>query len=467
MLVSTRLNAEVVVDNTGNVLDLPVIVTEEGLLGSYLRYMVIYRNKSRSWQNKSVQAIQLLLDYVYVNHKVFLKPQHLFKEFSNSLYTGTIGENGDDPSGLRWHARDPKNAKNLINLVTHYTDWLANKNEDENLRLNPFRQADSFEEKMNWAAYCQKRDRAFLSHLWSDQKAREDNKMVRSSISSELGSDRVINLNPPKSFPEEYLDSLLWIGFTRYGHAHAPRFVDRYNLRDILITMLMNFGGARLSETFHLYVEDIQPDEQYGCIVRIHHPENGLSPCGQMKRAQYLKKVYGLAPRNRLRQTSTQFAGWKGSLLTDSRTKSFEVFWFPSEAGFLFKRLWGIYLADQRCSQNRKIQHPYAFTGRNGLPATIRSYNAAHARAVERIGLTLSKESGTTPHGHRHAYGHRLADSDVEQLIIKSALHHSSLESTGVYTEPGVSQVRKQLILSEKRMAISTSALLTQDYSDA
>jgi site-specific recombinase XerD len=450
------LNADVVVDNTGIALELPVIITGEGLLSSYLQYMMIYRNKSRSWQSKSVQAIQLLLDYISVNQNVFQKPQHLFSEFSNSLFTGTVDQNGDDPSGLRWKARDPKNAKNLINLVTHYTDWLANKNEDDNLRLNPYRKADSFEEKMNWAAYYQKRDRAFNSHLWAEKDARDENKSVRSGKPSELSSERVLDTNPPKSFPEQYLDSLLWTGFTKYGHAHASQLNDRCNLRDILITILMNFGGLRLSETFHLYIEDIEPDEEYGCTVRVHHPETGLSPCGQMQRSEYLKRKYGLAPRNRVKHTSTQYSGWKGALLTDSHTKSFEVYWFPSEAGFLFRKLWGIYLADERCIANTKLYHPYAFTGRNGQPATIKSFNAAHKRAVERIGLTSCKEKGTTPHGHRHAYGHRLSDSGVKQLIIKNALHHSSLESSGVYTEPGASQVRKHLRSSECKMSVST-----------
>ena len=455
MLVSTKLNADVVVDNTGNVLELPVIITGEGLLRSYLQYMVIYRNKSRSWQSKSVQAIQLLLDYVSVNQKVFQKPQDLFSEFSNSLFTGTVDENGDDPSDLRWKARDPKNAKNLINLVTHYTDWLANKNEDEDLRLNPYRQADSFEEKMNWAAYYHKRDHAFFSHLWSNKDAGDENKRVRSSKPSEISSERVSNIDPPKSFPEKYLDALLWAGFTKYGHAHAAQLINRYNLRDILITILMNFGGLRLSETFHLYIEDIEPNEEYGCTIRVYHPEKGLSPCGQMQRSEYLKREYGLDPRNRKKHTSTQYSGWKGALLTDSRTNSFEVYWFPSEAGFLFRKLWGIYLADERCIANTKLSHPYAFTGRNGYPATIKSFNAAHKRAVQRIGLTPCKEQGTTPHGHRHAYGHRLSDSGVEQLIIKNALHHSSLESSGVYTEPGSLQVRKHLSNSECRMSVS------------
>ena len=60
---------------------------------------------------------------------------------------------------------------------------------------------------------------------------------------------------------------------------------------------------------------------------------------------------------------------------------------------------------------------------------------------------------GTTPHGHRHSYGQRLAADGATDLTIKSAMHHSSIESSGVYTQPKSTQVRATLAALESKMA--------------
>ncbi len=65
---------------------------------------------------------------------------------------------------------------------------------------------------------------------------------------------------------------------------------------------------------------------------------------------------------------------------------------------------------------------------------TLSQYNKAHAVACERIGLTVSKAQGTTPHGHRHAYGRRLRNASVDKALIRRFMHHASLESQEVYT---------------------------------
>ena len=65
----------------------------------------------------------------------------------------------------------------------------------------------------------------------------------------------------------------------------------------------------------------------------------------------------------------------------------------------------------------------------------LSQYNKAHAAACERIGLTVGKALGTTPHGHRHAYGQRLKNGEVEEEYIRRCMHHASLISQRVYTE--------------------------------
>ena len=61
------------------------------------------------------------------------------------------------------------------------------------------------------------------------------------------------------------------------GKQSSPRLEERLNLRDILITMLMNFGGLRVSEPFHLFVHDVLPDPYHPdrAYVRVFLPEEG------------------------------------------------------------------------------------------------------------------------------------------------------------------------------------------------
>ena len=49
----------------------------------------------------------------------------------------------------------------------------------------------------------------------------------------------------------------------------------------------------------------------------------------------------------------------------------------------------------------------------------LRTQRESHEKAVEKIGLTVGKHYGTTPHGHRHAYGRRLKNAlkNIEEAI--------------------------------------------------
>jgi hypothetical protein len=76
---------------------------------------------------------------------------------------------------------------------------------------------------------------------------------------------------------------------------------------------------------------------------------------------------------------------------------------------------------------------------------SMESYKQMHRRAVERIGLTVGKLRGTTPHGHRHAYGRRLTRAGVDPVLRKKALHHKALASQAVYTAPNMAEVARAL----------------------
>lgn len=200
----------------------------------------------------------------------------------------------------------------------------------------------------------------------------------------------------------------------------------------------------------------------------MHHPEYGLAPGGKTNRAAYLQSQYGLQPRNRLvKATDPLFLGWKNGLITDPHRRCFEVFFYPYEAGQVFAGLWRDYHLKQRVKPKAGEAHPYAFTNRDGQPYSHRMFRKAHKLAVKRVGLMYEKMEGTTPHGHRHAFGQRLAGDCASQLTIRNAMHHVSLESSLVYTQPTSTQMRQELRDLEERMrlrhAYPSDCLVTKD----
>lgn len=437
---SSHREYRTVIGATGQKAVLPVVVTDNGALDQFALYMYGKRTMSRSWQDAATLAIQLLLDYMDVHQGVFEKPAELFTEFSNALFTGTI-ESGRDPSGLYWRARLPDNASTLIGHITQFTDWLAKINQKAELQLNPWRQATRYEERLNWAAYSHRRDNAFLSHLW---RSKPNTDQSREVCARRLPVD---DLTPAKTFPEGKIDLLLDDGFRR--RARDKR--GPIDLRNVLITLLMHYGSLRLSEALSLWSDDVTV-ENGNVIVRIYHPDYGLAPDGKTMRTVHLQERYGLLPRKELVKNDQLFLGWKNPLITDEVLKCFEVFFFPSAAGMKFVKLWRDYHLKQRVRPAANAQHPYAFTNRNGQPYTHYMFRKAHRLAVMRIGLEYGKHLGTTPHGHRHAFGQRMAAADSPVLSIKTAMHHQSIESSKTYTQPTSDDFRNRLFEMESRL---------------
>jgi site-specific recombinase XerD len=431
------------VDATGQQHVLPVIVTEHGVLEQFARYMHLNHRKSRSWQDSSVFAVRLLLEFMEANHAFYDEPRMLFTAFSDALFTGTVSNIGD-PSGLLWQPRQPDDAGRLIGHITKFTDWLALVTEDAMLQLNPWRQATWHEERLNWAAYSHRRDNAFLSHLWRSKPQTSQSRAVRSRT---LPVERQ---TPAKAFPEGYFELLVSEGFRRRTRdSRGPT-----DLRNVLITYLMHYGGVRLSEALSLWIDDVSVEDGE-VIVRIYHPEYGLTPGGKTNRAACLQSQYGLQPRNRLvKATDPLFLGWKNGLITDPQRRCFEMFFYPYDAGQVFAGLWRDYHLKQRVKPKVGEAHPYAFTNRAGQPYSHRMFRKAHKLAVKRIGLVYEKMEGTTPHGHRHAFGQRLARDGASQLTIRNAMHHVSLESSLIYTQPTAKQMREELRDLECRMRL-------------
>lgn len=447
-MMHATIHAKVVRDNTGVHAEIPVILTDNGPLMPLVDYLLKHLGvRSQTWMTKVVQGVSLLLDYMEFNQECFDNPAKLFETFAQHLYTGTVGADGVDPSTLYWQGRSPAVVRQLVTLVSDFSDWMAR--EVGAKPLNPCREATGYEEMLAWAAWHQKRDRAFLAHTWDLETASLAMTRARNVL---LKRTPLIDHDKVKFFPDDRISDLLFKGFIVPGKQNSPRIAERVNLRDILITLLMHYGGLRMSEPFHLYVQDVVADPIYpgSALVRVYHPSQGAAPPDWMDakgkpvrcyRNAYLRGKYGMRPRDEYADTAQLFAGWKGNTL-NATDKSMDVYWFPQWAGELFWKLWILYLMQR---VQKECNHPFAFVTLDGKPYALDSFENQHRRAVERIGLTVAKALGTTPHAHRHAYGQRLADAEIDPIYRKKALHHKSLESQIVYTEPDRAKLERLL----------------------
>ena len=401
-----------------------------------MRYLSQNYHKSQSWKERSVFSLSLLITFINTCQSNFDKTTTLLREFTRSLITGTIDyENLVDHSGLYWKGRSITDANNILYHITAYTDYLAQQDGYETARINPFRKANSFEQRLNWCAYYQKQANVFLNHLSSkseayiaNQKVREINGLVAPYVNQEKAT----------KFPEDQIEKLLMHGFM---------VKNKIDYKSQAITMLMHYGGLRKSEVFHLFVSDISlhPVHKNEALVRVFHPQYGVSPDSDFSnRQEYLQQTTNYKPRTQYRLTERLYSGWKAPLLT-SKKYFFEVTFSPVEKAREFLTIWALYLKQQRVEPPSNNFHPFAFTNSKGEPETIKNYQRLHKNAVQRIGLIHKKEYGTTEHGHRHAYGYRLRKQGLTQIEIQKAMHHKSPLSCLVYIQPTAEDVRNYL----------------------
>lgn len=447
------VNARIVTDSTGAVSELPILLTPSGVLQPLLDYCLARsHNRSLPWMRKVVQATTLFLQYLKANPD---EPDshRLFQNFAQRLYSGTFDcVTGMDPSNLCWQPYSYKNAGEIIHRLSDFFVWIGEVR-PEAKKINPRYSGDVFDRKMDEAAYLYRRERAFLGHIWaSNPGSQTAGYRLRPRMNPQVVK------NEPPAFPDGRFEELLLKGFKVGG---------KYDYRGMLITLLMHGGGLRVSEPFHLYLQDIfpSPENTQSATVLVHHPYLGYAPdrsvdadgkLREVNRARYLAEKFGLKPRTDI--LSSQRAGWKNPRLDNKFYMT--VFWFQPWFGEWFMDLWQRYL-EQVVYLERA--HPFAFINLHREPRgsmyTIDKFTKAHAAAIERLGMTVCKQLGTTPHGHRHAYGRRLKNSGVDPLLIQRCMHHKSEESQLVYTQATLRETLTALQDATRRIADSTACL--------
>lgn len=461
MFVSVR--SSVFTDATGVCTELPALLTQAGVLEPLLDYCLFHsHDRSLTWMTKVNRSVRMFLEYLQTNPGE-RDTYRLFQNFAQRLYTGTFDrETGLDPSGLCWSSRSPQDASHIITHLTDFFDWLSEMR-PEAAKVNPRYAGGAYDRQTDEVAYQYRRSRAFLGHTWATNAS-------PSETGHRLRSRRLpkVEKGEPPAFPEERFEELLVKGFRAAG---------RQDYRGMLITLLLHGAGFRESEPFHLYIPDVLPDPANlsQALVRIHHPSHGAAPAdwrdewgGARKgnRAEYLAMRFGLVPRTEL--MDSRHAGWKGGMHDGPYYK--QAYWFVPEYGEWFLQLWHRYL--EQVARNER-GHPFAFINLNREPVgamyTLTQYNKAHAAGCERIGLTVGKALGTTPHGHRYAYGRRLSNAGIDKALIRRFMHHASLESQEVYTQANTREALAALAIAAQRLRTthawtpSTSGLLLPD----
>lgn len=446
-------------DNTGSSIELPVLITPKGPVERLLRYQILFHHKSASWQRKLCCAVRLLLEYAVANTGVFAKERELFQSFSVRLVSGTFDESGTDPSGLYWMPRSATAARKIIGQLTELSRWLAQ--DCSAAEFAPVRDATAHERVLSAAAWAHRNNASFLGHTESRAKALVE--MRRVPYLPKPRSPILLHRDVVR-FPADRFGDLLFTGFLRRERNLTD--VSAIGLRDGLITLMMHGAGLRASECFHLWVADVQehPFDQRRAWVRIGHPTHGRTTWADSggeidgSRAEFLT-TRGLTARSLV--IGKQHAGWKDPAL-DGKWY-LELHWSEPAYGQLFLHLWKLYL---KRILSLERPHPYAWLAFGGAdpaaPYTLSDFRKAHARAVQRIGLVPLRSNGTTPHGHRHDYGQRLADAGVPPTVLRKCMHHASLTSQLVYTQPDKERINRELDAAQQRMAVGARLDVTQ-----
>lgn len=407
---------------------------------SWARDMMVTENMSPMHLSKAVEATGLFYDYytgVYKSKNLVANElQGLLRNFFEARAYGCVE--------LGWLPVGRKTAKYDVRYASAFSEFCA-KNFGT-LSINPVEKklitALNFAEQMQHHANLKHRQTwDMLYHLIPSTQQGQG---IKTNFAFNPVIGRGQRRSSVKYFPPEKILDLI-------------NATD--NLRDKLAFLLLFFGGLRLSEPLHIYVNDITtPDGE--AKIKIAHPESSNyswnapfigNQTGQ--RSRFLLERYQLCPRNKLGLKNPFHAGWKGVLHTEN-TDEGGFYWLLPGIGNLFAKLHRQYLHEFRAKIDDK--HPYYFVNLNedqyGTPLKISNLTKSFYRAAKRVGLSAS-DPGVNPHGARHFYGYFCA-SFLKLPIDKTQymMRHAKIRSTQVYYTIDERVVRTELQKAHERL---------------
>jgi hypothetical protein len=434
-----------------------ILLTDHGIYWPLSDYFLC-RNLSLSTERAYALAVKRLMNWTEAKHPDFkadgIQNASLFSSFLHDLLFGTI-QNAEDPSGLWWMAHSQEVVKRTAAHVAEFSDWLASCG--EGMAINPQnRPASAFEKMVAAKAFAHKKAASLLAHAKHNSTSHLFASMSR-QVTPPGRTQKL--LNTPPAFPENKINELLWVGFQNEKYKDDSRPWKRWKLRDILITLICLYGGARVSEPMHLWLYDALQSETdpESCRILIHEPDHGkittddhIQGKKTVTRTDYLA-LYCKGSKPLTREMGNRHAGWKGGLLDVPDRLAMEIHWINPEAGRLFKSLWDLYVQNERPMSHSL---PWAFLTKEGRPMGTSAYRDSLRKAVEKIGLPFKKAQGCTPHGLRHRYGQWLNDLGVNEKIGQICMHHANPLSQEVYRQPTAQQVAHEMSRATSRIVM-------------
>lgn len=412
---------------------------------------------SISAERTYAQAVGRFIEWLSIRTEEFKetsKRSLLYTAFVYDLRFGTY-QDGHNAHGLHWSPTSHQNLKRLTRALLEFTDWLSERYGAT--MLNPIHHQASFTDQL---IFWRKWDNKKASSLLASIKSRPGS-AFEAMAGRQAGIPRSRNdvLPEAKAYPSECIDDLLWCGFINPGKQNDPRPWVKYNLRDILITLLCAYGGCRASEPLHLWADDVfvDPSASDMALVLIHEPSDGIVCYTDLISGNQLKTSRGdflqrcCSGRKPLTlETGRRHAGWKGCLLTHAERKAFQVFWIDKNAGRLFLTLWRLYIQHVRPVTPRV---PWAFLTKDAQPLGVKGFDDSFRAAVRRADLIPAKWAGTSSHGLRHRYGQWLNELGLGDKEGQVAMHHLNAKSQEVYRQMSLAQVADAI---DRRLSVST-----------
>ncbi|MEM5498133.1 tyrosine-type recombinase/integrase [Paraglaciecola mesophila] len=469
---------------------IPALYINEGkqpvLVNSLVEYFLAYPNRSLNWMRSNARALGLFYDYcsalavLHSTHEPVHFHKRILRQFGIALHKGTIDSaTHTDDMQLFWPPSSLRNAKTILASLQNFIAWcdsdgLIPVSSDKQVTL-PVNETTS----LRFLAQASKAKAfMFLSHATTTNTIAENIKRRHDKEIVHLGTDNR-GLGEAKTFPSELVTPLLQYGFVKDETSNIPEV--REDITAKMITILLMFGGTRVSEPFHLWFNDSIPQIDGTCKVLLRHPSEAST--NLLGEESVLRKVYlesrNLLPRNNSRNSKSYKAGWK-ELKVDN-TLSAPVFFLHKAAEKLYREMFIYYLNYRQVLMDSYIQkngtdHPFLFvkkTDNPGEPYSMAAYTKALKKAYARIGLREGKQikfgkyEGTSPHGMRHLYGRILSEAGVHVKVIQNGLRQRSVLSQGVYTQPTFNHIANQLEKAKEHIESGTSTLLRQSDIDA
>lgn len=390
------------------------------------------------------------------------EPHKLVHACLEALRLGTIDEIGDCPLGLFWRPKGEQHTR-IRRDIARYANYLLEIG--QGITDGPIEAAGK--------AWLQNHG-GFLNYLSGRKSHQTDSGNGR----EDRGQKPSRNGHVPTSygdyggvvtaFPAGTIENFIIEG-SRRKRKLTDRFLSEYsrefNVRDQLAKVAIFGGGLRSEELFHIFGVDIKRSNGLTDISLFHpqkgvilHQFTGQDAPSEISRAEYLWEVFRIHPRNAISPSDPLYCGWKNLLLLEAKRLFYtKVFWIDRGWGELFWALHRIYVRDYL--SRMRLDHPYYFVCIDrenfGQPWTQSAFKDAWKSGLKRIGLKQKRETGTTPHGGRHAYGQTAANIGIDPRIRQVMMHHRNILSQLRYQRPDSEQVNREISLAQQRIIAS------------